>query len=87
LCFDVYRPGVSGDYPIIKVWHGRLHAGTAEWSDLDCERSEVFGDFSGYLDYLHEWLIYRTAAPGSRFEDWLHTRGKKGPPTYYGEPW
>jgi hypothetical protein len=76
LCFDTYRPDHSGDYPIIKVWHGRLDAGTAEWTDLDCERAQVFADFSGYFDYLHDWLIYKTAAPGAMFEDWLRARGE-----------
>jgi hypothetical protein len=85
LCFDIYRPDDSGDYPIIKVWHGRLDSVDARWSDLDCEQSQVFGNFSEYLDYLHEWLIYRTSAPESTFEDWLRTKGKKGPPKYYGE--
>ena len=65
LCFDIYRPDHSGDYPIIQVWHGRLDGGEAGWSDPDCERFQVFGDFSEYLDYLHQWLIYRIAAPGS----------------------
>jgi hypothetical protein len=86
LCFDIFRPDTTGDYPIIKVWHGRLAAEADEWSDLDCERSQVFGGFSEYFEYLHEWLIYRAATPEPRFEDWLRTRGKKGPPRYYGEP-
>jgi hypothetical protein len=87
LCFDTYRPDRSGDYPIIEVWHGRLDAGTAEWTDSDCERAQVFADFSEYFDYLHDWLIYKAAAPGTRFEDWLRAGGKIGPPSYYGEPW
>lgn len=87
LCFDTYRPDRSGDYPIIKVWHGRLDAGPAEWTDLDCERAQVFGDFSEYFDYLHDWLIYKTAAPGSMFEDWLRAGGKKRPSRYYHETW
>jgi len=86
LCFDIYRPDRSGDYPIVKVWHGRLDGGDAGWSDSDCERSQVFGNFSEYLGYLHEWLISKAAAPGLDFEPWLRTRGKKGPPRYYGEP-
>ena len=85
LCFDIYRPDRSGDYPIIKVWYTRLHSGDATWSDLDCEQSQVFGNFSEYLDYLQEWLIYKTDAPVSRFEDWIRTRGRKGPPKYYSE--
>jgi hypothetical protein len=86
LCFDIFRPDTTGEYPIIKVWHGRLAAEADEWSDLECERSQVFGGFSEYFEYLHEWLIYRAATPEPRFEDWLRTRGKKGPPRYYGEP-
>ncbi len=86
LCFDTYRPDRSGDYPIIKVWHGRLDARTAGWTDLDCERAQVFDDFSGYFDYLHDWLIYKAVAPEPLFEDWLQDRGKKAPPSYYGEP-
>lgn len=87
LCFDIDRRSRSGDYPIIKVWHGRLDEGDGVWSDLECERAQVFDDFSAYLDFLHEWLIYKTAAPGPRFEDWLRAGNKKVPPSYYGEPW
>lgn len=86
LCFDIYRPDRSGDYPIVKVWHGRLDGGEVEWSDSDCEQFQAFGNFSGYLGYLHEWLIYKTAGPGINFEPWLRTRGMTGPPRYYGEP-
>jgi hypothetical protein len=86
LCFDIYNPDAWGDYPIVKVWRGHPYPGGSEWSDPDCERTRVFNSFSEYLDYLHEWLIYKTAAPEPRFEDWLRTRGKKGPPGYYGEP-
>jgi hypothetical protein len=86
LCFDIYRPDAQCDYPIIKVWRGLPYPEGPEWSDLDCEECEVFSNFSEYLGYLHEWLIYRTAAPDPRFEDWLRARGKKGPPRYYGEP-
>src|SRR5579875_1746788 len=52
LCSDLFRPHETGDYPIIKAWHGRQDAAPAVWSDLDCERSQVFPDFSEYLDYL-----------------------------------
>ena len=86
LCFDAYRPDRLGDYPVIKVWHGRLDAVAVEWKDRDCERAQVFADFSGYFNYLHDWLIYKTAVPGTRFEDWLRAGGKIGPPNYYGEP-
>jgi hypothetical protein len=60
----------------------RLDAVWVERLDVDCERSQVFSNSSEYLDDLHEWLIYGTAAPESRFEDWLHIGGKRGSRTY-----
>ena len=86
LCFDIYRPDRSGDYPIVEVWHDHLDHNETGWSDSGCERSQVFGNFSEYLGYLHDWLIYKTAAPGIDFEPWLRTRGMKEPPRCYGEP-
>jgi hypothetical protein len=85
LCFDIYRPDRYGDYPIIEVSYTRLDAGTAEWTDLDCERSQVFADFSGYFEFLHDWLIFKTAAPGILFEDWLRAGGNVAPPESYGD--
>ena len=86
LCFDLYRPDPSGDYPIIKAWLGRIDAGQIEWSDLDCGRSQVFGAFSEYLNDLQEWLTYKATAPEFHFSDWLRARGKRIPTKYYGEP-
>ena len=86
LCFDIYNQYTLGDYPIVKVWRGHPYPGGSDWSDLDCERTRVFNSFSEYLDYLHEWLIYKTTSSAPRFEDWLRTKGKTGPPGYYGEP-
>lgn len=87
LCFDIYRPDGAGDYPIIKVWYGHLGGGDAEWSDADCEQSQVFGGFSEYLDYLQEWLIYETAGSEFLFEEWLQARGSNGPRSYYYDTW
>jgi hypothetical protein len=75
--------------PYAAVDHGQPLAVVPSPIDEEAVRdheNQVFGNFSEYLDYLHEWLIYRTAARLSRFEDWLRTRGAKGPPKYYGEP-
>lgn len=86
LCFDIHRPDPGGDYPIVKVWHGRIDGAAGEWSDADCDRARVFGGFAEYLDYLQEWLVYRSIEPESPFDSWLRSRGRTGPPKSYGQP-
>jgi hypothetical protein len=70
LCFDTRVPDQAGDFPIRMV----LQNGASE---------QVFGSFKLYLDFLQDWLAYKSSRCDVFFGTWLRERGKPIPPPYY----
>jgi hypothetical protein len=82
LCFDTRRPDEQGDFPITFV----KDSDDAESDHLvgqEIGDREVFKSFASYLDFLEDWLIFKSAPRDLLFSSWLEQSGKPVPQGYY----
>ena len=82
LCFDTRWPDEHGDCPIIfvKGFHDTESAHVVGQGTLD---RQVFKSFASYLEFLEDWLIFKSAPRDMLFSVWLEQHGKDVPQNYY----
>jgi hypothetical protein len=82
LCFDTRRPDEHGDCPIIfvKDTHDAESDHVVGQGTLD---RQVFNSFASYLEFLEDWLIFKSTPRDVLFSTWLEQSGKAVPQEYY----
>ncbi|MDG3007529.1 hypothetical protein [Paludisphaera mucosa] len=83
LCFDVSRPSRLNDYPIVQIPHQFYEDDPALLDESDYARLTAFGSFSDYMEFLNDWLVYKTLGAEGDFFDWLRRAHKILPCQYY----
>ncbi len=82
LCFDTRRRNEHGDCPIIFVNDSR-DTETDYASGKEIANCQVFKSFASYLEFLEDWLIFKSTPRDMLFSAWLDQSGKAVPRDYY----